>query len=62
MTLVKVVANDSSYCSKFFLFERNLKNGGARAKKRNFDYFLNFYRGACNEKLLRTSNIIQSLK
>ena len=36
MTLVKVVANDSSYCSKFFLFERNLKNGGARAKKRKF--------------------------
>ena len=33
MTLVKVVANDSSYCSKFFLFQRNLKIEGARAKK-----------------------------
>ena len=33
MTLVKVVANDSSYCSKFFLFQQNLKNEGARAKK-----------------------------
>ena len=33
MALVKVVANDSSYCSKFFLFQRNLKNEDSRAKK-----------------------------
>ena len=36
MTLVKVVANDSSYCSNFFLFCQNLKNERARAKKRVF--------------------------
>ena len=39
MTLVKVVANDSSYCSKFFLFQRNLKIEGARAKNRYFSLF-----------------------
>ena len=33
MPLVKVVPNDPSYCSKFFLFWRNLKNKVARAKK-----------------------------
>ena len=32
--LTKVVGNDPSYCSKFFLFCRNLKNERARAKKR----------------------------
>ena len=36
MTLIKVVENDTSYCSKFFLFCQNLKNEQARAKKRGF--------------------------
>ena len=34
--LTKVAPNDPSYCSKFFLFWRNLKNKAARAKKPSF--------------------------
>ena len=36
MSFTKVAPNDPCYCSKFFLFCRNLKNMAARAKKRVF--------------------------
>ena len=36
MTLIKVAANDPSYCSKFSFHGRNLKNEDVRAKKPKF--------------------------
>ena len=33
MTLIKVAANDPSYCSKFSFHGRNMKNEDVRAKK-----------------------------
>ena len=36
MSFTKVAPNDPCYCSKFFLFCRNLKNMAARAKKPSF--------------------------
>ena len=36
MTLIKVTANDPSYCSKFSFHGRNMKNEDVRAKKPQF--------------------------
>ena len=36
MTLIKVAANDPSYCSKFSFHGRNMKNEDVRAKKPQF--------------------------
>ena len=36
MTVIKVAANDPSYCSKFSSHGRNLKNESARAQKPSF--------------------------
>ena len=41
MTLIKVAANDPSYCSKFSFHGRNMKNEDVRAKK---PQFLPFFR------------------
>ena len=62
MTLLKVVANDSSYCSKFFYLNEISKMGVLGPKNVILTIFSIFTAAPAIKKLLRTSNIIQSLK